>query len=100
MLLGGAIVVAAGIFIIFRERRLGHRARRRERKAARIDARSRRSAAVGDDLLLLLAELLHAELHHVAGLEEDRLGFLPWPTPGGVPVVTTSPGSSTILPER
>ena len=45
--------------------------------------------------LALLAEPVDAERDHVAGLEEFRLGFMPSPTPGGVPVMITSPGSIT-----
>jgi hypothetical protein len=32
----------------------------------------------------------------VAGLQIDGLGLLPMPTPGGVPVVMRSPGSSVM----
>jgi hypothetical protein len=34
--------------------------------------------------------------HDVAGLQEHRLGFMPMPTPGGVPVVMQSPGYSVM----
>ena len=51
---------------------------------------------VGDDLLALLAEALDAERHDVARLQEHRVGLMPRPTPGGVPVVMTSPGRSVM----
>ncbi len=53
------------------------------------------SAVPGGHELLLLAEALDADPHDVAGLR-NRGGFMPRPTPGGVPVVITSPGSSSM----
>jgi len=46
-------------------------------------------------LLPLLAEAVDAQAHLVAGLEVLG-GFMPRPTPGGVPVVMRSPGHSVM----
>ena len=47
-----------------------------------------------DDPLALRAQHACAERHHVAALEENfGAGFMPSPTPCGVPVITRSPGS-------
>ena len=46
--------------------------------------------------LALLAQLLDAERHHVARLQEPRSASCPMPTPGGVPVVIMSPGISVM----
>ena len=58
------------------------------------------SAAKFDHGLLRLAELVDTERDHIAGLEDRSRGFLPMPTPGGVPVVMMSPGSSVISVEQ
>ena len=46
--------------------------------------------------LPLLAEAVDAQPHHVTCLRNTALGLIPSPTPGGVPVVTTSPGLSVM----
>ena len=49
-----------------------------------------------DDFLALLAEAIDAERNDVAHVEEESAASYREPTPGGVPVVTMSPGNSVM----
>ncbi len=68
-----------------------------------IDSKTRnRSAARGDlgpeghDFLALFAETVDAEPHRHRRPSGIAAGFMPMPTPGGVPVAMTSPGTSVM----
>ncbi len=65
---------------------------------ARQAATSCRSGGLAElhELLVLFTQPLDAQSHLVARLQEHRRGFMPIATPGGVPVVITSPGSSVM----
>ena len=42
--------------------------------------------------LLLFAQAVYAQAHGIALFQKTGAGFMPIPTPGGVPVDTMSPG--------
>jgi len=49
--------------------------------------------------LALLAKAIYAKFDDSPAFRKTG-GLLPWPTRGGMPVVTTSPGMSRIEPEH
>jgi hypothetical protein len=70
---------------------------RRARASAPTQPADEKSELERHHHLALLAQALDAQGHDVALLQERGAGgFMPMPTPGGVPVVMTSPGISVM----